>query len=114
MSVTRSDIVKSWYAIDSNLRKAYITFFIFVSTLYPLTKYLSNTYQFCITFLCSAKDVSYFKNLVVLFAIYVFVMMVVIVGYATKYLMLKTVIPEKELRKYKKEKKLREKSKETL
>ncbi|OVE74551.1 hypothetical protein BVX95_02160 [archaeon D22] len=93
-----SFIIEFWNEFDVNLRKGYVTFFILAMTMMPFAKYISEIYQTCQEVLCTHADLAFYKNLLVLFILYIFLMIVVILGFVMKFLMIgytKPTIKEK-------------------
>ena len=80
-------IVNFWNDFDINLRKGYLYFFILAMTIMPAAQYLSMLYQTCQITLCNYDDLLFFKNLIVLFALYVMSMIVIIIGFVVKFTM---------------------------
>lgn len=76
-----------WYSTDYNLRGGYVKFFILMLTVIPSAILLSQSYIFCIDNFCSAEKLANFKNIVTLFSLYIFCMIVIILGSVVRFFM---------------------------
>ncbi|PLW80674.1 hypothetical protein C0585_01385 [Candidatus Woesearchaeota archaeon] len=82
------DFIKEfWNSFDVNLRKGYLIFFILAFTVMPFAKYLTEINISCMNNTCTYNDQLFMNNLIIAFALYVFIMMIIILGHVMKFMM---------------------------
>lgn len=82
-----------YYEFDINLRKGYTVFFLLAFSIMPGAYFLSKNFQTCVSLLCTEAEMAMLKNEVILFSLYVFFMIVIILGYVVKFFMIGATYP---------------------